>query len=583
MSESREAIMQRIEEMEVEDGAERPRFTEEEMEKIRQARVQPRTVVTTRPTSLGYLSIACIIINRMVGTGIFRTPTTVAHGTHSVGYSLVFWAAGAIVAVSGVLVFAEFGMTVPRLPVENEHQKESVPRNGGEKNYLEYMVKRPLYLATCIYGIPFIFLGTAAGNAIVFAENIMQAAGKEAMNASVRGIAVSVITFACLLHAISRTGGVWLNNFFGAVKFVMLLVLFILGVVYAAGGFGGSDETAAKNLNVHKSFAGAATSSYGYAEAFLAIIFAIGGFNQANYVLGDIDDPRKKFKHTAVTTVSIVSILYILINISYMLVVPTSVLFEHADDTVARPFFQRIFGEKAADKVLCGFIAFSSFGNIIVQTFTAARVKQEIAKEGILPWAKFFANNYSLWPRRLRRDTRAETSDDTPAGALILHLVFAVALILLTVPEQNPNDAYRTMVSLYSFTIDALFGFAVGLSLLILRLRPGYHWASKSDSNAYVSISAALIFTIANAFPLVAVWIPPSGDTGITQPVKWYLTGTIGMGLIGFSLMYWVVFSYVVPRLKGKKLEVEREEILDDRNGYWIMWHEIVRFNWRVV
>ncbi|OAP58286.1 hypothetical protein AYL99_07376 [Fonsecaea erecta] len=581
--------MERYPEMENDDAVDdRPMFTAEELEKIAQARQQPNSVVTTRPPSLGYTSIACIIVNRMVGTGIFRTPTTVAHGTHSVGYSLVFWAAGAIVAVAGVLVFAEFGMTVPRLPVEDETEKQSVPRNGGEKNYLEYMVKRPLYLATCIYGIPFICLGTAAGNAIIFAENIMLASGKEAMNGSVRGIAIGVVTFACLLHAISRTGGVWLNNFFGTVKFLMLLVLFVLGVVYAGGGLGGNDETAADNLSVHHSFAGAATSSYGYAEAFLGIIFAIGGFNQANYVLGDIDDPKKKFKHTAVTTVSVVSLLYILINISYMLVVPASVLFSRADDTVARPFFQRIFGEEAADKALCGFLAFSSFGNIIVQTFTAARVKQEIAKEGILPWARFFANNYSLWPRHRRNNNNdnsnnnTERSDDTPAGALILHLVFAVLLIALTVPEHNPNDAYRTMVNLYSFTIDALFGFLVGLSLLVLRLRPGFHWASKSKSNAWVSLSAALIFTVANAFPLVAVWIPPSGDTGITQPVKWFLTGTIGMGLIGFSVLYWLVFSFVVPRLKGKQLEVEREEILDDGNGYWIMWHEIVRFNWRV-
>ncbi|OAL26972.1 hypothetical protein AYO22_03916 [Fonsecaea multimorphosa] len=565
--------MERFAEMEIDDAVDdRPRFTAEELEKIHQAKSQPRTVVTTRPTSLGYISIACIIINRMV----------VAHGTHSVGYSLIFWAAGAIVAVAGVLVFAEFGLTVPRLRVENEHEKQSVPRNGGEKNYLEYMVKRPLYLATCIYGIPFICLGTAAGNAIVFAENIMLASGKKAVNGSVRGIAIGVMTFACLLHATSRTGGVWLNNFFGTVKFFMLIALFILGVVYAAGGFGGNDQTAANNLSVHNSFKGAATSSYGYAEAFLGIIFAIGGFNQANYVLGDIDDPRKKFKHTAITTVSIVSILYILINISYMLVVPASVLFSQADDTVAQPFFQRIFGYEAADKALCGFIAFSSFGNIIVQTFTAARVKQEIAKEGILPWARFFANNYSLWPRRWRRNhTAVERSDDTPAGALILHLIFAVGVIVLTIPEKNRNDAYRTVVNLYSFTIDALFGCAVGLSLLVLRLYPGYHWASKSQSNAYVSISAALIFTIANAFPLVAVWIPPSGDTGITQPVKWYLTGTIGMGLIGFSLAYWLVFYYVVPRVKGQ-LEVEREEILDDGNGYWIMWHEIVKFNWRM-
>ena len=146
------------------------------------------------------------------------------------------------------------------------------------------MVKKPLYLTHCLYGIPFIVLGTAAGNAVVFGENIMLASGKEVNNGTVRAIALGVITFACFLHAISRSGGIWLNNIFGSIKFLMLLTLFIVGVAYSAGRFGGNNSVAAENLNVHHAFAGASTSSYGYAEAFLAIIFAIGGFNQANYV-----------------------------------------------------------------------------------------------------------------------------------------------------------------------------------------------------------------------------------------------------------------------------------------------------------
>lgn len=128
-----------------------PGFSEEDLAYARQ---QPNKVVTTRPPSLNYFSIVLIIVNRMVGkferfgfdmmkhyaeiiagTGIFRTPTTLAHGTHSVAYSLLFWAAGAVVAICGAHVFAEFGMTVPRLEIDGE-DKQSVARNGGEKNYV---------------------------------------------------------------------------------------------------------------------------------------------------------------------------------------------------------------------------------------------------------------------------------------------------------------------------------------------------------------------------------------------------------------------------------------------------------------
>jgi hypothetical protein len=44
-----------------------PLFNQEELARVERARTASRTVVTTRPQSLGYLSIACIIINRMVG------------------------------------------------------------------------------------------------------------------------------------------------------------------------------------------------------------------------------------------------------------------------------------------------------------------------------------------------------------------------------------------------------------------------------------------------------------------------------------------------------------------------------------
>jgi hypothetical protein len=71
-----------------------------------------------------------------LGTGIFKSPTTVMQGTSSVGISMIFWVLGALVAMAGVLVFAEFGLTVPRMRVEGQDEKESVPRNGGEKNYV---------------------------------------------------------------------------------------------------------------------------------------------------------------------------------------------------------------------------------------------------------------------------------------------------------------------------------------------------------------------------------------------------------------------------------------------------------------
>jgi amino acid transporter len=99
-----------------------------------------------------------------------------------------------------------------------------------------------------------------------------------------RGVAIGVVTFACALHAFWRNGGVYLNSIFGVVKIAILVAIFAVGAAYAGGQFDGGGATANANLNIHNSTAHAGSSPYGYAEAFLAILFAFGGFNQASYV-----------------------------------------------------------------------------------------------------------------------------------------------------------------------------------------------------------------------------------------------------------------------------------------------------------
>ena len=37
-------------------------------------------------------------------------------------------------------------------------ERQTLPRNGGEKNYLEYAYKHPRLMATCVYAIYALFL-----------------------------------------------------------------------------------------------------------------------------------------------------------------------------------------------------------------------------------------------------------------------------------------------------------------------------------------------------------------------------------------------------------------------------------------
>jgi len=58
---------------------------------------------------LGLHSTALLIFNRVIGTGIFATPSMILRASGSVGLSLVLWLLGALVASCGTAVFVELG------------------------------------------------------------------------------------------------------------------------------------------------------------------------------------------------------------------------------------------------------------------------------------------------------------------------------------------------------------------------------------------------------------------------------------------------------------------------------------------
>ena len=72
-----------------------------------------------------------------------------------------------------------------------------------------------------------------AGNSIAFAVRVLAAAnpdGPEPTKEVVRGVALAATTFACVIHVISRRGGIWLSNVLASVKVSILLLIVVLAV-----------------------------------------------------------------------------------------------------------------------------------------------------------------------------------------------------------------------------------------------------------------------------------------------------------------------------------------------------------------
>ncbi|KAM7186212.1 high-affinity methionine permease [Naviculisporaceae sp. PSN 640] len=583
------------------DGGWHPGLDPSDEARLEQLRNDKTAIVEEIPSeksSLGWYSVSCLIFNRMIGSGVFNSGGVILHNTQSVGIAMILWFVGALVAISGVILFIELGLTIPRYRIGGTGQKTPVVQSGGELPYLNYFFKRPRFFATCLFGISFILLfGNTATNSVAFARAVISASGAEQTPGSIAGIAIGMNAFACLLHSVSRKWGIRLNNFLGTVKLTMVVVMILIGYIWL-----GKDNTvASSNFEYPGSFdtKDSPKGVYRFAEAAIFAIFPFGGFHQANYVLAEIKHPRKNFALTSLSCVLIIVSVFLTLNALYAAIIPRDILFgsraSHKDTDLLPQFFLHTVGktlsvglEERMVKInaICDSLrALSAFGNVIVFTFTAAKVKQEVAKEGVLPFSLFFASSYtfSLKPgqnfgfRRLPPGSRAGYqmhSSRAPAAALGLHwtvtCILIVAVVFGTDKKGDGFDhvpAYYLFVTAYAYGLDIIWFSVIGMAMLCLRLWPGSRWRHKSPIPHWIGTTAALLFTVTNMFPLVCIWVADPAEKYLAKSegvVPWFASQTTALCVVAASALYWVGFRFYLYQKRskdGQELEVIRSPV----------------------
>ncbi|KAL8856831.1 MAG: hypothetical protein Q9178_006548 [Gyalolechia marmorata] len=553
------------------------------------------------PQKLGSITVMCLILNRVIGSGIYTTPAIVLRATNSVGISLLLWAFGAVLGLCGLLVWLELGMSIPKFQpppeegtgsLDGEAPFENVPRNGGEKNYLEYIYKDPRFQTTCIYGVIFVVLGNLTGNAIAMGQYIMRAAGAPDSPEAVRGIAVAALTGACLIHGLWRNGGIVLNNVLASIKVLTLMAVIVIGFAAAGGAsFGsgsGARDAVKANFATHNSFARPRDDIGNYAISIAYVVYSFGGFEQPFYVLSEVSHPKKRFAKATIATMIVIAILFILANVAYLCAVPMETVL-HTDLDMATLFFGEVFGNEIAPRVMAGIIAFSIFGNIVVMTFTAARVKQEIAKEGILPFSLFFARSTTTpyaWLKQRLWPSQSRILEQSPATALLLHWFFAVILVAAT-SSVSTAIAYLVLVLLYAYTIKVIAGFFVAAGVLYLRATKRKEWTDNLGFKPWGGPTAAIIYSSTCAFMIVALFISPSQSSPFSYAktgIHHYIVPAVGLGTLLIGYIYYLVFAKLIPRWRKEVLIVEREPIIvrqgGRQDGEWVQILEVVEFWW---
>ncbi|KAI9833347.1 MAG: hypothetical protein M1819_003742 [Sarea resinae] len=467
---------------------------------------------------LGLYSTTFLIIGRIIGTGIFSTPSSVTDSVGSVGAALLLWVLGFAISLAGLCVWLEFGCLFPR--------------SGGEKVYLEAVYRRPKLLATVIFSVQAVLLGFTASGCIVFASNILLAAHHTASEWEKRGIAIAVIVAVTLVHTFLPRIGVRIMNILGMIKVVILVFIIVTGWVVLSGRIHRIPDP---NASFRHAFAGSAKSSNPYATALFKVLNSYAGWSNAAYVLNEVKKPVRTLKIAGPLGLGTCGLLYILVNVSYYAAATPQ---EIADSgvTVAAYFMGKVFGS-TAERVLSVFAALSSLGNVMTITFAQSRVNQELAKEGVLPYPRFWA---SAWPF------------GSPSAGLLLHFIPSF-IVIVAIPF---GDAYNFILDVEGYP-GSIINFFVVLGLFILRWNaPAVHRPFK------VWLPIAVFYMVGQAFLLVAPFLRPPGGKGDTSLPYW-LYPIVGIAVLTCGVLYWVLWRKVLPALGRYELEEKKSTLHD--------------------
>ncbi|CAN3475995.1 hypothetical protein DICA1_F06964 [Diutina catenulata] len=409
---------------------------------------------------LGTFSAMSLIVNKIIGTGIYSNPAIIFQFVEgNVGLYLTLFALGGAIIGCGLLIYLEFAMNLPFT-------------NGGEKNYLMRVCHRfPSGLAGCVYAFAMVLLGFSSGNSYTFGKYILYAInGEERANDTlVKFIGVACITGCVYVHYKHPNSGMRAFNALGLIKVLVLVLIIAIGVLVGLGWVQTGDDF--DNFHDIWHFENR-PSIYNISVALLQVIYSFKGWENANYVLSEVENPVTVLMFAAPMAVFVTTILYFMVVISYLVVIPKNE-FLSSGVLCAGIFFTKVFGQSVTARALPVMIAISNLGNVMVVSYAHSVVNQELARNNYLPWSH-------VWQKW--------------SASLFLHWI--VTVIVLVGPPSS--EIYEFIVNLYIYP-GTWINVAITAGLLYLRWTPEEDWNSGYKETQIESSASVIEFDAADS------------------------------------------------------------------------------------
>ncbi len=304
---------------------------------------------------LGVPSAAAVTVGLIIGSGIFRVPSSVAASVEGVGAIGLLWVAGGLLALFGSLAVAELAGLYPETGGVYVFLREAY----GRLPAFLYGWTRLLLLVPASIGAIALILA-AYLNAFLPVDRIGE-----------RWVAAAVIVLLTALNYRSLLWSALLENTLTTVKLLALAALAVS--VFAFGN--GSDGALASAPE----FAPASWAGFGL--ALVTAMWTYSGWSSVAAMAGEVRDPGRNVPRALIGGVAVVLIIYLATNAAYLYVLTVDEM--AGSSLVAADAAARVFGGKGASMV-AGLVVISTFGALQAALMFNPRIFYAMAKDGLL-------------------------------------------------------------------------------------------------------------------------------------------------------------------------------------------------------
>ncbi|XP_047467654.1 b(0,+)-type amino acid transporter 1 isoform X1 [Mugil cephalus] len=375
---------------------------------------------------IGLIGGIAFISGTMIGSGIFMSPQFVLGYVGSPGASLVIWSLSGVIAMLAALSYTELGTIISE--------------SGGEFIYiLRIYGSCPAFFAAFTF-ILVVKPSSIAAMAISIAKYAIAPfyPGCEPPQLAVKCVAAAAILLVAIANTLNVRLAVRIQVVFLVAKVLALTFIVIGGIVAITQ----SSTVIVENFKIENSFKGTQFSLSTVGMAVYQGLWSYAGWYNLNYVTEELKRPEVNLPRAVVIAITLVTGLYLLVNVSYLTVMTPRELM--SSSAVAVTWGNKVLGSWGW--VMSVAAALSAFGSLNGTFFSGGRVCFVAAREGHMPDILAMAHVHRL----------------TPSPALIFTTL--ISLVVLAIGD------FQSIVNFFSFTAWIFYGITLS-GLIYLKIK----------------------------------------------------------------------------------------------------------------